>query len=312
VTKPLRQFANSADEIAKGNFNARLPYIRSKDEMKRLHDSFETMQRSLVRQIEETRTVNEEKGRMESELLIARNIQMAMLPKTFPPFPDRHDIDIYAQLTPAKEVGGDLFDFFIRDEKLFFCIGDVSGKGVPASLVMAVTRSLFRIVAANESKPEIIVGKLNDAIAQDNDSNMFVTLFVGILHLPTGVMDYCNAGHDSPLLVGSGVGMLPCESNLPIGVVADWNYVAQQTVVYSSTTIFLYTDGLTEAEDAAHRQFGEEQILSVATAQLEKQQYGPQQLIGALTNAVARFVGDAEQSDDLTMLAIQYFKEKES
>ena len=141
ITKPLRIFADSADEIAKGNFMAELPKIKTKDEMFRLRNPFETMQLSLVRQIEKTKAVNAEKGRMEGELQTARSIQMSMLPKTFPPYPDRDDIDIFGQLVPAKEVGGDLFDFYIRDEKLFFCIGDVSGKGVPASLLMAVTRS---------------------------------------------------------------------------------------------------------------------------------------------------------------------------
>ena len=124
VTKPISRFAYTADQIAKGNFLVVLPQVKSKDEMLRLRNSFATMQRSLIRQIEETKQINEQKGRMESELQIARDIQMTMLPKTFPPFPDRSDIDVYAQLKPAKEVGGDLYDFYIRDDKLFFCIGE--------------------------------------------------------------------------------------------------------------------------------------------------------------------------------------------
>ena len=177
VTKPIRMFADSADEIAKGNFLTELPEVKSKDEMFRLRNSFESMKQSLVKQIEETKTVNEEKGRMEGELQTARAIQMSMLPKQFPPFPERNDLDVFAQLTPAKEVGGDLYDFYIRDEKLFFCIGDVSGKGVPAALVMAVTRGLFRSFSARESNPAKIIANINDAITQRNETEMFVTFF---------------------------------------------------------------------------------------------------------------------------------------
>ena len=178
VTKPIRQFTASADEIAKGNFTAELPKVKTKDEMRRLRDSFETMQLSLVKQIEETKAINEDKGRIEGELQTARSIQMSMLPKTFPPYPDRDDIDIFGQLMPAKEVGGDLFDFFLRDEKLLFCIGDVSGQGVPASSLMAVTRSLFRTIASHESQPARIMTAITGSIAAANESHTSVALFI--------------------------------------------------------------------------------------------------------------------------------------
>ena len=164
ITKPIRLFADSADEIARGHLDTPLPNIDTKDEMKRLHNSFTTMQQSLVSQIEQIKIANAEKGRIEGELLIARNIQMSMLPMTFPAFPDRKDMDIYAQLTPAKEVGGDLYDFLIRDEKLYFCIGDVSGKGIPAAMVMSVTRALFRTASSHESNPGKIVAGINELI----------------------------------------------------------------------------------------------------------------------------------------------------
>jgi len=231
---------------------------------------------------------------------------MSMLPKTFPPYPERKDIDIYGSLTPAKGVGGDLFDFHIRDEKLFFCIGDVSGKGVPASLYMAVTRSLFRNVSSHESDPERIVAALNKAQSEGNDTNMFVTIFVGVLDLATGQLHYCNAGHDAPLLVGRDVAALPCDPNLPIGVIADFKFSRQQLVLDTGTTIFLFTDGLNEAENAQHQQFGDNRIWQLAKKQLAANNHQPQQLIETMTQAVHQFVGDAEQSDDLTMLAIQY------
>lgn len=193
LTLPLTQFTQAVNEVANGNLQAKLPPVRSKDEMLRLRNSFVTMQRSLEQQMEELKQVNEQKGRIESELRIASNIQRAMLPKIFPPYPDRDDIDIYGQQTPAKAVGGDLFDFYIRDEKLFFCIGDVSGKGIPASLVMAVARSLFRTLSMHEPHPNRIISQMNDRMAEDNELNMFVTLFIGVLDLPTGRLRYCNA-----------------------------------------------------------------------------------------------------------------------
>ena len=179
---------------------------------------------------------------------------MSMLPKTFPPYPERNDLDIFGSLTPAKGVGGDLFDFYIRDEQLFFCIGDVSGKGIPASLYMAVTRSLFRNISQHVSKPEQIINALNQAQSEGNDTNMFVTLFVGVLDLKTGRLCYCNAGHDSPLLLGSKVTILPCECNLPIGVITDFTFEQQEITLKRPTTIFLFTDGLNEAENIDHAQ----------------------------------------------------------
>ena len=318
ITRPLTRFADTADEIAKGNFETPLPEIHSRDEMRQLHDSFLTMQRSLNQQIEETKEVNEQKGRIESELHIARKIQEAMLPKTFPPFPDRTDIDIYGMLAPAKEVGGDLYDFFIRDEQLFFCIGDVSGKGVPASIVMAVTRAQFRTTAAHESEPAAIVSTLNDTMAEGNDYNMFVTLFVGVFNLATGCLRYCNAGHDAPILVNTEsnlYGHLPVEANLPVGIMQGTKFVAQETLIDPGTTLFLYTDGLTEAEDANHQLFGEQRLIDNLMPPPGNDEAKPQtstvrNLITRMADAVHLFVGEAEQSDDLTMLAIQYSRQQ--
>ena len=248
--------------------------------------------------------------RIDSELHIASAIQQTMLPKTFPPFPERNDIDIYGSLVPAKEVGGDLFDFYIRDEKLFFCIGDVSGKGVPASLFMAVTRSVFRTVSAHESMPERIMTTINKTMYDMNKTFMFVTLFVGVLDLPTGRLYYCNAGHDAPLLVGAGVGELPCDPNIPVGVRPKWVYTLQEAQIFTGTTIFLFTDGLTEAMDVDSKQFKMERVMNTAREALANHQLEPKQLIDGMTEAVHQFVGEAEQSDDLTMMAIQYIKQQ--
>ena len=309
-TLPLKQLAYSANEVAKGNFATTLLPLKSHDEIHMLRDSFEQMQRSLTRYVEELKSTTAQKASIESELKVAHNIQMSMLPKTFPPYPDREDIDIFGQLTPAKAVGGDLFDFYIRDEQLYFCIGDVSGKGVPASLFMAVTRSLFRNVSNHQSKPHLIMKALNDSLVESNEMNMFVTLFVGVLDLQTGLLRYCNAGHDAPLLIGlQRVGVLPCDSNLPIGVMADFDFSEQTILIDKYTTIFLFTDGLNEAENCHQEQFGDDRIMNVAQGLLGMGHHRPTQVVRHMTDAVHTFVGTAEQSDDLTMLAIQYKRE---
>ena len=307
---PLRRLAHEAETIASGQFNAVLPDFQRTDEIGQLSHSFGNMQQSLVKYIDELKVTTAQKASIESDLRIANSIQMGMLPENFPTKADRDDVQLFASLTPAKEVGGDLFDFYFRDEKLYFCVGDVSGKGVPASLFMAVTRSAFRTVSAHESKPDRIVTVMNKTIADMNKLDMFVTLFVGVLDLPTGCLHYCNAGHDAPMLVGAGVGELPCDNNIPVGFMPDWEYSLQEAQIFTGTTIFLFTDGLTEATDVNHQLFQMERVNDVAVKALANGQHEPRQLISLMTEAVHQFVGDAEQSDDLTMMAIQYFKQQ--
>jgi len=309
VTKPLERFAESVNEISIGHFDVDLPEIKTKDEMRKLHDSFKLMQSSLVSRIEELKSVNEEKGRIEGELRVARAIQMAMLPKVFPPYPDRDDIDIFASLTPAKEVGGDLYDFYIRDEKLFFCVGDVSGKGVPASLIMAISRALFRTVSAHESNPAKIMSTINDVVSGDNASNMFATFFLGVLDLPTGRLRYCNAGHNAPVaIIGDDIHFLNVQSNIPLGIMTGYSYETQTAEMPYLSSIFLYTDGLTEAEDADHHLFGEDQMIETIQ---QMENTSAKELIIRMEQAVANHVLGAEQSDDLTMLDIQYLRKQD-
>lgn len=299
---PLKVLASSTTEVAKGDFKVQLPQIDTHDEIRELRDSFEDMQTSLAEYIIQLKDTTASKAAIESELHVASDIQMSMLPKEFKAIVGYEDVPVFGQLRPAKAVGGDLFDFYVHDETLFFCIGDVSGKGVPAALVMAVTQAMFRTVSAHESSPANIVMQLNASQAENNDSNMFATMFVGALDLKNGHLRYCNAGHDAPLLVGQGTEVLPCDANLPIGIVGDWAYTEQEAQIPAGTIIFLFTDGLTEAEDINHHQFGEERILKVA----EQRASTPRQPIEVMTQAVQDFVGNAEQSDDLTMLAIKY------
>ena len=247
-------------------------------------------------------SVSQNKSRIEGELQVARGIQMSMIPKSFPPYPERGDVDMFAAVVPAKEVGGDLYDFYTREEKLFFCIGDVSGKGVPASLVMAVTRSLFRTVSAHEKSPQRIVTTINDSMAEMNEANMFVTFFCGVLDLRNGHLRYCNAGHNAPVLVtAEGNRSLPVEANLPLGVIPGMSFTEQETDLTTGTGLFLYTDGLTEAENSNHELFGDERMFAALSAEL-----GSHQQVDTVSQAVQGFVGDAPQSDDLTMLYIRF------
>ena len=257
--------------------------------------------------------VNMERERIGGELRVASRIQQSMLPR-------RHhrqaEAEVYGSLVPAREVGGDLYDYFIRDGKLFFCIGDVSGKGAPSAMLMAVTHALFRSASAHESNPARIVQSINETSCQGNESNMFVTLFVGVLDLPTGRLRYCDAGHDTPFVIEDGsatesapdhhqssIFSLPCNPHLPVGVFDDMKYVVQETRIMPGTTLFLYTDGLTEAMNEERQLFGLERVKAVLGT-CDGQQ--PQEILTAVTEAVHTFVGDAEQSDDLTMLAIHY------
>ena len=298
VTSPLHRFASSAEEVAKGNFNTPLPDIRDDDEIRMLRDSFGNMQQSLSLYIDELKTTTAQKSAIENELTIARRIQMSMLTTDFP---ERQDLVIHAMLTPAKAVGGDLYDFFLCDNRLYFCIGDVSGKGVPAALVMTTACGAFRLLSESESEPVRIISRMNDMMIRKNSMTIFVTFFAGVLDLDTGHMRYCNAGHKAPLVDGQ---LLPVHRNLPIGVMPDVEYTTQEADLAPGSTLFLYTDGLDEAEDAGHQMFGKKRIYEV----MQTTSRQPRTLIERMTQAVADFVGDTEQSDDLTMLAIQWKK----
>ena len=250
------------------------------------------------------RDITEKKGRIEGELRIARNIQMAMLPKTFPTYPESEDVDMAGEIVPAKEVGGDLYDFFTRENKLYFCIGDVSGKGVPASLVMAVTRSLFRSVSSRETSPRRIVKQMNDSMSETNENNMFVTFFVGVLDLHTGHLRYCNAGHNAPVLMTSGkAALLDTIPNLPLGVMRGFSYKEQETSLATNDGLFLYTDGLTEAENTNHELFGDKRMLEAVTKHCEDK---AETQLKSMASSVKGHTRDCNASDDLTMLIVRF------
>lgn len=305
TARPLRRLARSADEVAQGHFDTPLPELKYDDEIRQLRDSFEHMQLSLTQYIEELKEVTTREAMLDRDLEIANRIQMSMLPAAVPPDSGPEAIEVFGELTPAKAVGGDLYDYSVRNGQFYFCIGDVSGKGIPAAIVMAVASAQFRTLTTRESRPAHIMQALNESMIARNDSMMFVTLFIGVIDLATGRMDYCNAGHDAPVLIGADgqVEFLPVEANLPVGVDADCKYVQQHVTVRPGTSIFLYTDGITEAEDPEHALFGMDRLLASA------RQIGavaPDTFLRSMKDAVHGFTREAEQSDDMTMLVIRY------
>lgn len=261
---------------------------RHSKHMKSVNDKLQT----AYDQLEETTKAKE---RIESELRIAREIQRRMLPHVFP---RRRDIDIYAMMTPAKEVGGDLYAYALLDDQLYFCVGDVSGKGVPAALFMAEVTRMFRTLVDGRLSPNVIATRLNHALAEDNEQGMFVTMFIGLIHLKTGHMEFCNAGHNPPLLDGEFMKM---ESNAPIGLWPELQYEGEEVSDMHGKTLFVYTDGINEAENANKEQFGDDRLKAL----LQNDLGSARQTSETIHRAVEEFVGDAEPNDDLTKMCIK-------
>ena len=250
------------------------------------------------------REVSEKKSRMDGELRVARDIQMSMIPTSFLSAPERTDVDMSGLVVPAKEVGGDLYDFYERDGRLFFCIGDVSGKGVPAALVMSAMRGLFRSASAHEKSPQRIVSVMNEAMTDTNENNMFVTCFLGVLDLSNGHLRYCNAGHNAPVRLHAGAAtFLHVVPNLPLGVERSMQYEEQETDLAVGEGLFLYTDGLTEAENVDHKLFGEDRLLKTAL------RFGGEKAdvqVKSMAAAVESHSRGCDPSDDLTMLVVRF------
>ena len=249
-------------------------------------------------QLEETTTAKE---RIESELRIARDIQMSMVPHEFP---QRKGLDLYAQMTPAREVGGDLYNYVLQDDDFYLCVGDVSGKGVPASLFMAQTAKLFHTLATQHLMPADIASKMNNELAIGNEQGMFVTMFIALLHLSTGKLDFCNCGHNPPVLGGGEYQntFLEMETNVPIGLFPDIKFEGQQIDNIKGHTLFIYTDGLNEAENPEQQQFSDNRLLE----SLKKVSHASsQQVIEHIAQEIEEFRKDAQPNDDLTMMCLR-------
>lgn len=244
---------------------------------------------------------------IQQELDIATAIQTSILPKTFPAFPDRKDFDIYAEMITAKEVGGDLYDFFLIDKnRLGVIIGDVSGKGIASALLMAVSKTLLKATALKGIPSDNILTEVNNILVEESPSNMFVTVFCGVLDTRNGAFEYSNAGHNPPFLISNGE-VKPLENigGLILGAMKDVEYESNVIIVKPDDTLFFYTDGVTEAMNANEEEFSEERLIQSLSG---KNDLGADKLIFRVLNEVQKFSGGIEQSDDITCLSLKFLK----
>lgn len=307
ITEPLRELALAAGEIGEGHLDVKMPLAETGDEIGILGQSFSKMQKDLAGYIENLRETTAAKERIESELTIARDIQLSIIPKFFPAFPDRPEFDIYAVLESAKAVGGDLYNFFFIDElHLYFAVGDVSGKGVPASLFMAVTQTLSRAKADKDLSAGEIVTSINKDLCRDNEMSMFVTYFLCILNIETGEMEYCNAGHNPPFIVEASGDLkkLDAKHGMPLGVFDVNDYSSDKIFLKRGDCIVLYTDGVTEAMDIDNNEFGESRLVKILES--KKPVKDAESVTKAILSEVKDFAGGAEQSDDITILSLTF------
>jgi sigma-B regulation protein RsbU (phosphoserine phosphatase) len=305
ITRPLRGLAMATEDIATGNLDIEVPAVKSQDEVGKLAESFTYMKSSLKQYIKKLTETTAAKERIESELKIARDIQMGILPKIFPPFPDRHEFDIYATIEPAKEVGGDFYDFFLMDDDhLCFAIGDVSGKGVPASLFMAATKTLIKATARDGITPDEILTRVNNELCCGNDACMFVTIFCGILNTKTGEIIYANGGHNPPLIarLGGEVLFLKQSGGVVVGAIEDLTFKTEKLVLQPGDSLFMYTDGVTEAINEREELFSEERLKNEI---ITLQKKSIQELVAGIMQEIKVFSQGMPQADDITMMILR-------
>jgi len=306
ITRPLSRLAATAAKIARGDLDTPVPVAGAGDEVGLLSRSLERMRLALKDYIADLTATTKAKERLESELKIARNIQMSFLPKRFPPFPEITAFELHADLTPAREVGGDLYDFFlVGPDRLLFLVGDVSGKGVPAALFMAVAKTLVKGIAEQESDPAEILAKVNRELCVDNESLLFVTMFLAILDFSTGELAFSNAGHNPPARIAPDgtVSWLALPRGVFLGIMEDAVYRTQRVPLAPGEKLLAFTDGVTEAMNPDDELFGAKRLRDVLA---KGAAFPPELLDAAIMEAVRAFAGDAEQADDITVLTILY------
>jgi phosphoserine phosphatase RsbU/P len=306
ITRPIRDLRDTADVLAAGNLDVDVPVTSSRDEVASLTRAFSDMRDNLKRHIADLQETTASRERMQSELRIAHDIQMGLVPKTFPPFPKRTDLDLYAVLEPAREVGGDFYDFFPLDEKrMVVAIGDVSGKGVPAALFMAVTRSFLRSAFRSDANVADVMARVNNELADGNDACMFVTLFCAIYHLDDGRLCYTNAGHNPPVILhpDGRVAWLQQPRGPVAGVVDDAVYDAGEATLPEEGSLVLYTDGVTEAMNHEGALYGEARMSACLQSGVGRESC--RVLIADMVADIRNYADGAEQSDDITILVLK-------
>ena len=313
VTGPLNELAGAAESYIHdrtdgsrgGQYFSRLD-IRTGDEIEYLASTMKAMEQDLGTYVRNLTRITAEKERISTELSLATDIQAAMLPHIYPPFPDRKEIDLFASMYPAREVGGDFYDYYlVDDDHLCICIADVSGKGIPAALFMMASKIILQSCAMLGRSPGEILTKTNEAICSNNEAGMFVTVWIGILELSTGRLTASSAGHEYPVIrrPGGKFELFKDRHGLVIGAMEGITYKEYELVMEPGSKIFIYTDGVPEAADDDNRMFGNERMLQALNTDPAAP---PRQVLGNVKKAVDEFVSDAEQFDDLTMLCLEY------
>jgi len=298
--EPLKELATQTGTIAEGHFDQTLPDVRRSDEIGQLSQSFGNMQQSLMKYIEELKQTTALTASLENELKVASDIQMSMLPRVFP---DHKGLDLYASMSTAKEVGGDLYGYVMHGEQLYFCVGDVSGKGVPASLFMAQSAQLFRVLAAEGMTPSDIATYMNNELSENNDTNMFVTMFIGLLHIDSGKLDFCNCGHNAPVLDGKFMDIK--HANLPLGLFKGFAFESESIADIRDKMMFIYTDGLNEAENPAKELFGDDAILKELSG---TDKLTSREVIDKIIAAVENHRQGEDPNDDMTLMCFKLSK----
>ena len=315
ITRPLNELTKYSQELSQHDFHAASHFqfsgtlnsiTKRHDEVGDLAQSFQRMEVELGNSIENLKKTTSAKERMESELNIGHEIQMSMLPLLFPAYPERKEFNVHADLFPAREVGGDFYDFYFLEDNLFgFCIGDVSGKGVPAALFMAVTKTLIKSKAMEDSSPASVLSHVNDELSVDNKSSMFVTAFLGILDVKTGELVYANAGHNPPYIVRRETGLERIDKphGVVLGAMGDMVYNEGHVKLNRGDTILLYTDGVTEAMNSQNELFSEKRLVDLLSS---RKYESVDDTVHSTAAAVKHFENGANQADDVTILAVEY------
>ena len=305
ISAPVTALTAETAHIAAGDLDRRVR-VRARNELGDLAAAFNDMTGRLAQSIADLTETTRIKERMASELSVAHDIQIGILPKSFPAFPDRPEFDLHARLLPAREVGGDFYDFtLINERELFFVVGDVSGKGVPGALFMAITRTLFKSSVGPGLDPSAILAKMNVDLCADNGPGMFVTVFCGRLDVRTGELAYANGGHNPPCLVRADgqVDFIPPQGSLVLAMMDDAEYTTDYLTLAEGDMVVAYTDGVNEAENGVQAQFGDDRLIATVARLHEAT---PADVTRVLALEVKAFADGAEQNDDITLLAVRY------
>jgi len=305
MMKPLDKLHKGVNRVSKGDLSYQIT-VKTNDEIGDLARSFNKMTSDLNEYILNLRTTTAAKERIQSELNVGKDIQKRMLPHVFPPFPDRKEFDIFAVMEPAKEVAGDFYDFFFIDENRFcFIISDVSGKGVPSALFMVITKTLLQAEAQRDYPLNEVLSNVNNSLTENNDTAMFATTFCGLLDLTTGDLQIVNAGHNPPIVGNStdGYNYMKVDQNIALGIFDGFEFKLNHSKIKPGDKILLYTDGITEAFNPDEELFSEERLLDIMR---KSKTTSSKQLVVDIQSEIKNFTKDAEQSDDITILAVTF------